>query len=181
MNSSGGWIRSRQALALLWAALAMALVLGMGVVVVNRLTAEPGGTRGESLSDDRAVAQVVESARQIVDVARLQQASGGYRFVSCTNENDPPYQVTFYMSFRLPEDNSARYLQDVATRMITNGWVDAPAMDEHFGQKLTKDGVSSVFYRNPSDRGFATMRLYGECRNTADHRSDNPAWTEVSL
>jgi len=24
------------------------------------------------------------------------------------------------------------------------------------------------------------MRLYGECRNTADHRSDNPVWREVT-
>jgi hypothetical protein len=24
------------------------------------------------------------------------------------------------------------------------------------------------------------MRLYGECRNTADHRNDNPAWTDIT-
>jgi len=24
------------------------------------------------------------------------------------------------------------------------------------------------------------MRLYGECRNVADHRNDNPVWREVS-
>jgi hypothetical protein len=24
------------------------------------------------------------------------------------------------------------------------------------------------------------MRLYGECRNIADHRNDNPVWREVT-
>jgi hypothetical protein len=53
-------------------------------------------------------------------------------------------------------------------------------MGEHFGQKLTRDGVTAIFYRSVNDVGFATMRLYGECRNTADHRNDNPVWTEVT-
>jgi hypothetical protein len=52
-------------------------------------------------------------------------------------------------------------------------------MAKHFGEKLTKDGVTAIFYRNVA-AGFATMRIYGECRNTTDHRSDNPAWIEVT-
>ena len=85
------------------------------------------------------------------------------------------------MSFRLPQNNWVQYLHDVATAMIAIGWSDSPPMGEHFGRKLTKDGVTSVFHRNLNDTEFATMRLYGECRNMADHRDDNPAWTEVSL
>lgn len=53
-------------------------------------------------------------------------------------------------------------------------------MCEHFGKKLTKDGVTSIFYRNLDDANFGTMRLYGECRNMGDHRNDNPAWTELT-
>ncbi len=65
--------------------------------------------------------------------------------------------------------------------MIADGWADAPAKAEHFGRKLTNGGVTAVLQRNLDDPTFATMRLYGECRNTADHRNDDPAWTEVSL
>ena len=65
--------------------------------------------------------------------------------------------------------------------MIARGWTDSPAMGEHFGKKLTRDGVTSVFYRDPTARDFATTRLYGQCRNAADHRDDDPAWTEVTL
>jgi hypothetical protein len=113
-------------------------------------------------------------------LAQLQDATGGYAFVSCKNENEPPYQAAIYMSFRLPQSNSVKYLRDVAASMAAHGWTPAASMGEHFGQKLTKDGVTAIFYRSINDTGFATMRLYGECRNTADHRDDNPVWTEVT-
>ena len=64
--------------------------------------------------------------------------------------------------------------------MVAHGWTPAPAMGEHFGQKLTKDGVTAIFYRSGNNTDFATMPLYGECRNAADHRNDNPVWTEVT-
>ncbi|MDT5237514.1 MAG: hypothetical protein QOF47_3501, partial [Mycobacterium sp.] len=60
------------------------------------------------------------------------------------------------------------------------GWAPAASMGEHFGQKLTRDGVTAIFYRSVNDTNFATMRLYGECRITADHRNDNPVWAEVT-
>jgi len=165
--------------ALLWAAFAMSLLLSVGVLVVNR--AAPANQHGGPLTDEQAVAQVVTSAKEIVVAAHLHEATRGYAFVSCENETDPPYQVALDMSFQLSLDNPMRNLRDVAAAMISRGWTESPAMGEHFGQKLTKDGVTSVFYRNPSDRSFATMRQYGQCRKSADHRNDNPAWTEVGL
>lgn len=170
--------RSPQSKALLWATLVMSLVLGASLIVVDRHRAEAPGV---PLSDDQAASQVVSAARQVVAAARLQQATGGYSFVSCVNENEPPYQAALYMSFRLPHDDWVRYQRDVGSAMIARGWVAAPAMGEHFGRKFTNDGVTAVLERSNGDRAFATMRLYGECRNLADHRNDDPAWTEVSL
>jgi hypothetical protein len=180
MDNLGSRMRSPLAMALLWAALAMSVVLGTGFVVVNRTTGPPDTTAG-SLTDEQAAAQVVDSARQIVAVTRLEQATGGYAFVSCTNEKDPPYQAVLNMSFHLPQANSVRYLRDMASAMIAGGWTKAPTTGEQFGQKLTRDGVTSEFHRSPNDRDFAIMRLAGECRSTSDHRHDDPAWTEVRL
>jgi hypothetical protein len=132
------------------------------------------------MTDAQAAGQVVASAKQIVRMVQLQDATGGYAFVSCTNVNEPPYQVAVYMNFRLPQINSVKYLCDLAATMVAHGWTPAPAMGEHFGQKLTKDGVTAIFYRSGNNTDFATMRLYGECRNAADHRNDNPVWTEVT-
>jgi hypothetical protein len=181
MNSSrGDWLRSPRSVALLIGALVTSVILGTGFLLINDRHADALNLSGEPLTDAQAAGQVVDSAKQIVTVARLQEAAGGYSFVSCRNANEPPYQVAVYMSFLLPDTNSVKYLGDVAAAMVAHGWTQAPSMGEHFGRKLTKDGVTSIFYRNPNDPNFATMHLYGECRTTTDHRNDNPVWTEVT-
>jgi hypothetical protein len=100
--------------------------------------------------------------------------------VSCKNENEPPYQAAVYLNFGLPQINSVKYLRDVGAALVANGWTPAASTGEHFGQKMTRDGVTAIFYRSVNDTNFATMRLYGECRNVADHRNDNPVWREVT-
>ncbi len=180
MNSRDGWLRSPRSVVLLLAALVTALVMGAALVSLRDLRADAVALHGEPMTDSQAAGQVVASAKQIVSLAQLQEATGGYAFVSCKNENEPPYQAAIYMSFRLPQSNSVKYLRDVAASMAAHGWTPAASTGEHFGQKLTKDGVTAIFYRSVNDADFATMRLYGECRNTADHRNDNPAWTEVT-
>jgi hypothetical protein len=180
MNSRDGWLRSSRSVVLLLAALVTALVAGAGFVWDRNLRADAVTLQGAPMTDAQAVGQVLASARQVVSMAELHDATGGYAFVSCKNENEPPYQAAIYMSFRLPQSNSVKYLRDVAASMVAHGWTSTPAMGEHFGQKLTKDGVTAIFYRSVNDTNFATMRLYGECRNTADHRNDNPVWTEVT-
>ena len=130
----------------------------------------------------RLSTQVVGSAKKIIAAARLQDAAGGYSFVPCETENGPPYQAALYMSFSLPQSDWARYLNEVAAAMIADGWDGCtPTKAEHFGRKLTNGGVIAVLQRNLDDPTIANMRLYGECRNAADHRNDDPAWTEVSL
>jgi hypothetical protein len=178
MNSgTGDWLRMPRSVALPIAALMTFLVL----VTSCAASKDPAlDVEGPALTDEQAAAQVVDSARQIVTVARLRNVTGGYAFLSCKNESDPPYQAALYMNFRLPQTDSATYLREVAADMVAHGWTDAPAMSKHFGEKLTKDGVTSILYRNVNDADFATMRLYGECRNTADHRNDNPPWTDIT-
>jgi hypothetical protein len=172
-------LRSPWSMALLVAALMMSLVLGAALLVLNNRAADAAGDRG-GLTDAQAAAQVVDSAKQIVRVAQLREVTGGYAFVSCRNASEPPYQVALYMNFPIPQGDSVKYLHDVATAMTANGWSIAPSTAEHFGYKLTRDGVTSIFHRNPNDANFGNMRLYGECRIVADHRHDNPVWTEVT-
>jgi hypothetical protein len=175
------WLTSAHARALLWTALVLSLVLGVALVVVDRHEADPLGSFGAPLTDEQAVEQVVGAARGIVTATHVKDPSGGYSFVSCATQNGPPYQVALYMNFSVPHSDWVRYLNEVASQMITDGWADAPAKAEHFGRKLTRGGVTVVLQRNVDDTAFATMRIYGECRNIADHRNDDPAWTKVSL
>jgi hypothetical protein len=180
MKSRDGWFRSPRTAVLLLAALVILLSVGAAVAWVSDRSADAVYLDGEPMTDAQAAAQVVASAKQIVGSARLEEVSGGYTFVSCKNSNEPPYQVAAYMNFLLPQTNSATYLHEVAAEIVSHGWAAAPAMGEHFGQKLTKDGVTAIFYRSVNSPDFATMRLYGECRDIADHRNDNPAWIELT-
>ncbi|ORB62124.1 hypothetical protein BST47_24990 [Mycolicibacterium tusciae] len=163
------------------AALVLSLVLGTAFIVVDRHEADALQRDIVPLTDEQAAQQVVGPGRQIVATAHLKDATAGYAFVSCVSDNDPPYQAVLHMSFRLPQGDWGRRLDEVASAMIADGWANAPATAERFGRKLTRDGVTAVLQRNVDDVGFATVRIYGECRNTTDHRNDSPAWTEVSL
>lgn len=178
---SAGWISAPRSRGLLWAALVLSLVLGTAFIVVDRRESDVLQRDIVPLTDEQAAQQVVGPARQIVATAHLKDVTAGYAFVSCVSENEPPYQAVLYMSFSLPQGDWGRRLDEVASAMIGDGWADAPAPAERFGRKLTSDGVTAVLQRNVDDVGFATARLYGECRNTTDHRNDDPAWTEVSL
>ena len=84
---SGGndkWLRSSATRALVLAALAMSLVLGIGFVVINSSRTAESGTLGDAapLTDEQATNQVVDSAREIVDAARLRDVSGSNIFLS---------------------------------------------------------------------------------------------------
>ena len=180
MNSRDGWLSSPRSVVLLLAALVTVLVIGAGLTLLRDQRADAVILQGAPMTDAQAAGQVLASARQIVRTAQLKDATGGYAFVSCKNENEPPYQVAIYMTFPLPQSNPVKYLRDVGAAMVAHGWTPAGSMGEHFGQKLTRDGVTAIFYRSVNNTNFATMRLYGECRNTADHRNDNPVWTEIT-
>jgi len=180
MKSGNGLSRSQRYVVLVLAALVTVLAVAAGVLWLSDRGADEVRLQGEPMTDAQAAGQVLASAKQIVSVAQLRDASGGYAFVSCRNVNEPPYQVAVYMNFRLPQDNSVKYLRDVGAAMVAHGWTPAPVMGEHFGLKLTKDGVTAIVYRSGDNTDFATLRLYGECRNTADHRNDNPVWREVT-
>ncbi|MGH3675198.1 MAG: hypothetical protein ACRDU5_05570 [Mycobacterium sp.] len=160
---------------LLLAVLSISLVLGIAFVVI----ADAPTSDVAALTDEQARDQVVDSARQIVTVAQLREATGGYTFLSCTNEHDPPYQAAVYLNFRLSGTNWVKQIREIAAAMLALGWQEAPTMGEHFGRKLTKDGVTATVHRNLDDAAFGAMRIYGECRNVGDHRNDNPAWTDI--
>jgi hypothetical protein len=135
---------------------------------------------GQPLTDSQAEAQVLEPARQIGAIAELQRVSGGYTLMSCKNESDPPYQGAVFVTFDLPSDAHGNY-QQIATAMVARGWTEgAPPNVNMPARMLSKDGVTAIFSRNSEDIRLGTLKLYGECRNIADHRKDTTAWVDIT-
>jgi hypothetical protein len=168
---------------LLVATLSLTLVLGVVVMLVTHSAARAAYLRdhpANALTDEQASAQVVDAVVDVVGTAGLRDPAGGYAFRSCKNADDPPYQVTVDMTFAVPQGNSVGYLDAVAKAMVGLGWTDAESLSEHFGRKMTRAGLTSVFHRNPESLDLATMSVSGECRVVSDHHADDPVWTELT-
>jgi len=124
------------------------------------------------LTNDQAMAQVVDPAKQIVATADLQGVSGGFSFAFCNDQGDPPYQGTVTVSFLLHGEPDA-YFQQVRAAMIAHGWNDGAPPGQHYhGTTLNKDRVTANMSFVPSDHSYGQIMLYGQCRNTTDHHHD---------
>jgi hypothetical protein len=165
------------------AALLLALTLGVVVLMVNHSQSRVAAARdhpANPLTDERASAEVIDAALELTDAAGLRDPAGGYAFRSCNTSDGPPYRATVQMTFTVPRGNSIDYLNGVASAMVGLGWANADARAEHFGRKLTRAGLTAVFYRNTERTDVATMGVTGECRVIGDHRADDPAWIELT-
>lgn len=90
---------TRQALL---AAAVVPLLAGCALVMHKPHSAgssNPWDDSAHPLTDDQAMAQVVEPAKQIVAAADLQAVRAGFSFTSCNDQGDPPYQGTVRMAF----------------------------------------------------------------------------------
>jgi hypothetical protein len=186
VGGQGEGLRSRWARPAIATALAVPLTLGGAFLAVDRLHTTPSAVLdhpGNPASDEQTEAQVVEAARQIVAAAGLQTTTAGYLLMSCKNRDDPPYQGAIYLTFALPAGTGPdAYFPTVAGALVGRGWKEGlPPADHTFGKTLTKDGVTAVIYRNDDDISLGVLRLYGECRNTNDHRNDSTAWVDVTV
>jgi hypothetical protein len=167
------------------AALAVSLLLGAAFLVVSRLYPPPSETLDHPVnpvSDAASAAQVVESAKQIVALARLQTTSAGYLLMSCKDQNDPPYQGAVYLNFRLPAGARAdTYFTSIAATLVTQGWREGlPPNDHTFGRTVSKDAVTAIIYPPGDDPSAGVLRAYGECRNVNDHRKDTSGWIDIT-
>ena len=181
-GNSGGWLRSSVVKVLLAGALTVSLVLGAFTLWINsRGPAAAGLDRpAVPLTDDQSRAQVVGSARQLVTLADLPRATGGYTLLSCKNENEPPYQGAADIHFELPS-NAVGYFEKFAATLLAHGWQEGlPPNHRVVGKTLSKDGVTAIAYRDNDIRRLGIMKIYGECRNITNHRIDTAAWTDIT-
>ncbi|WP_216639747.1 hypothetical protein [Mycobacterium sp. 1164966.3] len=182
-GTSGEWLRSGRARALLWAALVVSLTLGGAFVVVSQLRPSPAEVLehpANPVTDDQSRAQVLDAAHQIVTLAGLRTTSAGYLPMSCKDRKDPPYQGAIYLTFAVPADVAPeKYFPAIATTLVSHGWLEGPQPNGRTdGRMVSKDAVTAIVYRDSDDPRLGVLRLYGECRNMNDHRHDG--WTDVA-
>jgi hypothetical protein len=183
--SRSGCLRTPAARLLLAVALTVSLALGGSFLAVDRLHSSPADALehpGRTATDEQTKAEVVEQAKHIVAIARLQQATAGYLLMSCKNRDDPPYQGVVYMNFTLPADARVdKYFQTIADTMMARGWDAGSPPNQHlYGKILSKNGVTAILYPDGDYPNRGIARLYGQCRNMNDHRGDTTAWADIT-
>src|SRR5690349_20414194 len=101
----------------------VAVLAAVGVLVWLTDPVDPTRVQGEPITDAQAEDQILASARRIVRAAQLQDVTGGYAFVSCQNETDPPYQAAVYLNFRLLQANSVKRSEERRVgKECRSGW-----------------------------------------------------------
>ena len=128
----------------------------------------------EPLSDEQAMAQVVEAARQIVRAAGLREVTGGFLFESCNDQGTPPYRGRVEMSFALLDGiEPEEHLERIAATMVQHGWTaGGPAGKRPFGVVVHSETAMAVFGRACGDVTRGAAQVCGQCRNMTDHRHD---------
>lgn len=134
------------------------------------------------MSDSETMSQVVYMANSIVSAAHLIDATGGFTFVSCNDQGDPPYQGASGITFTIPPGvDGEKYFSQIADAMRRIGWSDgSPAGQALHGHVLKRDGVSasiSFDFEHLARPNIGTIQIYGECNNTTDHHNDGKTET----
>ncbi|WP_205873038.1 hypothetical protein [Mycobacterium camsae] len=179
------WLRSTRARSLLAATFGISLVLGGAFLAVDQLHATPGDALnrpGPPLSDEQSRVQTVGAAKDVVSAGRLHTTSAGYLLMSCRDRDNPPYQGAVYLTFTIPADTRAdSYLPAVATALVADGWVEGLSPGGHpYSKSLARGAVTALIYRDDENANLGVARVYGECRNTSDHRADLTDWVDVT-
>lgn len=127
----------------------------------------------ETQSDADAMKEVVDPGKAIVQVAELQNVSGGFAFEACNDQDEPPYRGRLDIGFRIPDGAEPNtYVTQIAHTVVQqgDGWYDGPPPGKNpFGTVIHTDMVFAVIGQNPAAREDGYVHVFGECRNMNDH------------
>ncbi len=178
-------LRSRPAILLLVATFVLTLALSATFIALHRFRDMRGAAfdpPAVPMTDEQSKQQVIGASRELIAAGHLKNSRGSYLLMSCTDGDAPPYQGAVRLNFDIPGlKDTPRYFGDIAGALIARGWTDQnPAGLERGRPTFTKDGVTVIYYADPDVHGRATMQIYGECRNTTDHRADAAGWGDIT-
>lgn len=171
-------LRSKPAMLLISAALLTSLLLGIAFVIAHRvfdLRGEAFQSAAPVLTEDQSRRQVLDSARAFVAAGALRSANGSYLLQSCGSDDRPQYRGSVHLNFQLPTiAETPNYFREIARGMKERGWREGLPPGRHpGGWTLARDGQVAVYYRDLDVPRRGILQIDGECRDVADHQSDN--------
>ncbi len=97
-------------------------------------------------------------------------------------QTQPPDQGAIYLNFDVPGVlDTPKYFRSIRAALAAGGWAEAMPPNPHpGGATFARNGVTVIFYRNSDLADRATMQIYGQCRDTSDHRADRTGWVDIT-
>ncbi|WNG87777.1 hypothetical protein C6A87_000300 [Mycobacterium sp. ITM-2016-00317] len=122
-------------------------------------------------TDQQSRAQVVDIAKEVVRAANLRVTYASFQWEWCDDQGEPPYHGRVDLAFETPVDRSVS--RQIAEALAGQpGWAPGPPPGSQPAGDAVHKGAVMVLVGpgHYPDRG--AVEIYGECRNTNDHRDD---------
>lgn len=126
-------------------------------------------------SDEQSRAEVVDAAKELVQVAGLRITYASFQWEWCNDQGEPPFHGRVDLAWEVPAGTTGQAFSEqiAATAARQPGWAPGPPPGfQPAGDVVHKGGVMVVVGPgNYPERG--AVQVFGECRNMNDHRDDN--------
>lgn len=147
--------------------LSLLSLLGCTEIVPNPISPEEGRR------------QVTEVSRQVVADLGADVADAKFGYQSCNDQGEAPFRAHSYLLLWMPEADRSREVSpdSVLERLRQRGWQTDPDFTSH-STTFKRDGqdvsVSVIPPPRPNQppKAHVIAEVFGECRDTFDHRSD---------
>ena len=159
-------------------------LLAAAIVAASLVLSGCGGSEvvRDPITAQQARSEVIDAARDIAtilhaDMADIAEAKFSYE--SCNDQGDPPFRGKVDLLLWMPgvPHNQPADTKAVIGTLTAHGWSTDSDFVSH-SPTLRKDMINTIVTvahpRHPGDTLGAHFlaQVYGECRDTADHRVD---------
>lgn len=123
--------------------------------------------------------QVIDVSRQVTSDLGGEVVDAKFGYASCNDQGEAPFRAHSYLLLWMPGADRTREVSpdSVLERLRQHGWQTDPDFKSH-GTTFKRDGQDVSVWVIPPPKphdppiAHVSVDVYGECRDTFDHRSD---------
>jgi hypothetical protein len=127
------------------------------------------------MTPEESKAQVIDAARDIINILGLKGVSGHFKRNSCNDQSVAPFRGIVEVEYdHAPTlDESRAEVQHMLAVVKQHGWSGDSDFHSH-SPSVTKNGVDAVFDPYSTVNTLGGITLYGECRDMTTTKNTLP-------
>ncbi|BBU22514.1 hypothetical protein [Mycobacterium xenopi] len=128
------------------------------------------------MTPEQSKAEVIDAAREIVRVLRLNGVSATFHRESCNDQGQPPFRGIVELNYNhAPTLKESRAeIQKMVQVLKQHGWSDQSDFHSH-SPHVTKQGVTAIFDPySPIQNWGGSVEIDGQCRDMTTNRNTLP-------